>query len=633
MRGHQRLWWIWLLLCGPVAAETLTLPLEQRPEWLARDGIVMAGSWEPLLFRVRRDGGEGYEPTAEQKVAYAREQSPEMIAQLKQLGVNFVMMHCYKGGGLQAERESMADAVRFAKLCREAGLRVGVYNYSGAFIWELFFKEMPQARDWLVLDADGRPLPYHRTARYRYFWNRNHPEAQAFYRQLVSFAIKDIQADLIHFDNYNIGPGSDENSAARFREYLAARFKPEELREMGVADPASVRPPLTGSPDRMLRRAWLDFTSQSLADSFRDMSRYARGLRPDILMEVNPGGPGDRIHPPVDHGRLCQGGEAFWDEGAGPGFREGKLQTRIRTYKVARGMNNMAFVYTTAPLEMAESMAFNLDSLGCVCWFEYGTLVARPGVKDPVSPALKPFIDFFHQRRDLLRDAQVVADAAVLRSFPSQVFGNPQNASLTAAVEQTLIEKRVPFTIIYDHQLADLQRYPVLVLAGCVAMSDGQVAQITTYVRDGGSLCIVGPAATHDEWMRPRPKPALADLPAGQVARVAPEGDCVSGIASLCPGGLSLEVKAEAGVCAELTSQTGRRLVHLVNYRQGEPAKNVGIRLRVPDGHEVGELTLAGPGHADRSLSFRSQGPHVLAEVPIVEVYEILLANLRKAER
>ena len=37
-------------------AEPLTLPLDKRPEWLRRDGIVMAGSWEPLVFRVRRDG-------------------------------------------------------------------------------------------------------------------------------------------------------------------------------------------------------------------------------------------------------------------------------------------------------------------------------------------------------------------------------------------------------------------------------------------------------------------------------------------------------------------------------------------------------------------------------------------------
>ena len=49
---------IGLVLVGPVGGEPLTLPQEQRPHWLQQDGIVMAGSWEPLLFRVRRDGSE-----------------------------------------------------------------------------------------------------------------------------------------------------------------------------------------------------------------------------------------------------------------------------------------------------------------------------------------------------------------------------------------------------------------------------------------------------------------------------------------------------------------------------------------------------------------------------------------------
>ena len=95
-------------------AEPLTVPQEKRPEWLRREGIVMAGSWEPLVFRVRRDG-TGYVPTPEQQAAWQREHSEEMVARLKALGVNFVMTHCYKGAGLEAERESMADAVRFSR--------------------------------------------------------------------------------------------------------------------------------------------------------------------------------------------------------------------------------------------------------------------------------------------------------------------------------------------------------------------------------------------------------------------------------------------------------------------------------------------------------------------------------------
>jgi len=288
-----------LCLTCLVHAEPLTLPLEQRPDWLQRDGIVMAGSWEPLLFRVRRDGSQGYTPTAEQRAAYLREHSPEMIAKLKALGVNFVMMHCYKGAGLEAERESMADAVNFAKLCHDAGLNVGVYNYSGAFIWELLFKEVPQAKDWVIIDKNGRPLTYG-TATYRYRWNRNHADAQAFYRQLVRFAVNDIGAELLHFDNYGYGPGQDANSVQRFRNYLGDTFTPKRLKKMGIDELNAVQPPMTGPPENMLRRAWLDFSCRSLTDSYHDMSRYARGLRKDILIECNPGGPGNWIRPPVE---------------------------------------------------------------------------------------------------------------------------------------------------------------------------------------------------------------------------------------------------------------------------------------------------------------------------------------------
>ncbi|MFH1717801.1 MAG: hypothetical protein ABIF19_10645 [Planctomycetota bacterium] len=445
------------LVCA-VYAEPLTLPLEQRPEWLQRDGIVMAGSWEPLPFRVRRDGSDGYTPTAEQRAAYMKEHSSEMVAELKALGVNFVMMHCYKGAGLAAERQSMADAVEFARLCRESSLRVGVYNYSGAFLWEPLFEETPQAADWVLLGENGKPMTYG-SATYRYRWNRNHPDAQKFYRRLVRFAVEDIGADLLHFDNYGYGPGRDSNSVQRFRDYLEETFTAEELKEMGVSDLNAMQPPMTSQPESMLRRAWLDFSCRSLGDSYHDMSRYARTLRSDILIECNPGGPGDRIRPPVDHGRLLAGGEAFWDEGRAPGYYDGQLRTRIRTYKVARRMDNIAFAYTTTPLEMAESMAFNRDCLGCICWFEYARLVAKPGSDAPVSETLAPFISFFHSRRDLLRQAEVVADVAVLRSFPSQVFADSDCAALTHRVEQAMIENRICFQIIYDQHLGDLGRH------------------------------------------------------------------------------------------------------------------------------------------------------------------------------
>ncbi len=396
---------------------TLTLPRQQRPEWIAREGIVMAGSWEPLPFRVRRANG-CYTPTPEQQTAYAQEHSPDTVARLKALGVNVVMMHGYKGCGLDIERESMADSVRFADLCHSAGLHVGVYAFSGAFVWDSFFKEIPDARDWILLNEDGSPKVYGKQP-YRYYWNRNHPDAVRFYQQIVRFMVETIGADLVHFDNYGFGPGHDAYSAGCFRRYLAQAFTPAQLRAMQIHDLATVQPPRSGGgftsrqgpyqenleidavttdpgDNQLLWRAWLEFCCRSLSDSYHEMGRYARTLRQDILVECNPSGVRDWIVAPRDHGRLLQGGEAFWDESRRTGFQDGILQTGIRTYKIARRMDNIVFSYVVTPLDMAESMAFNLDCLGCIGWFEGATIRNRPGGQ-PLDPDTAPFIRFFRE--------------------------------------------------------------------------------------------------------------------------------------------------------------------------------------------------------------------------------------------
>ena len=635
---------LWLAGSTSASEPAVTLPLSQRPEWLRRDGIVMAGSWEPLLFRVRRDGGSGYQPSPQQIEDYHREQSPEMIAQLKKLGVNFVMMHCYKGGGLETERESMADAVVFARRCHEAGLKVGVYDYSGAFIWELFFKEKPKAEDWVLHNADGSPITYGR-ANYRYYFNRNHPDAQVFYHQLVRFAIEDVHTDLIHFDNYHFGPSHDANSIQRFRQYLQTTFSPAQLKDNGI-DSASVQPPTKGPKD-LLGRAWADFCCQSLADAYGEMGHYARTLRPDILMECNPAGVRSTITPPVDHGRLLRGGEALWDESAKPAYANGKLTGRLRTYKVARRMNNSMFAYVTSPLEAAESLAFNLDCLGAICWFEYGKIVARPGQTEPMSEAILPYVRFFNRHRDLLAEARVVSDVAVIRSFPSMVFGDKTSAALPGQVEDALALHRRPFQILYEPQLDLLSEYQVAVLAGCAAMGDQQIEQIRRYVKGGGHLCVIGPLATHDQWMLPRSKPALEDLPADKVVRCETNGNWLSAIDQARGGPAPVSIHAKTlssdkakvtlpfplpdapGLCCELTEQPARRLLHLINYRNDGPINDVAVTTQLGAGKHAKTVRLFVPDQeAEQKLSFEAKPGSVQFTIPQIGIYALVAVDV-----
>lgn len=603
-------------------------PSHPVPEWLSEEGIIMAGSWEPLPFRVMRDGGSGFIPDSAQRAAYEYEHSPEMIAKLKSIGVNFVMIHCYKGGGLELERESMQDAARFAEMAHDAGLRVGVYVYSGAFLWEPLYKEIPSAQNWVLLDEDHEPVGYYNTG-YRYRWNRNHPEAKKFYKKIIDFAVNDIKADLLHFDNYSAGPGWDANSVKRFRAYLRNNFTLSELEEMNATDLSKVVPPGDGEPDDLLDYAWADFRTKSLTESYHDVIEYAHELRPDILVDLNAGGVGSKISPPKNFGRLLKGGDAFWSEGKlGSGYHDGKYLTRITSHKVGRLMNNMVFFYVKSPVDMAEAMAFNPNFLGSLVWFEYGKPVIMHTDK-PVPESFKPYIRFFKTQRELFRNTKIVADVAILRSFPSQVFADDKYADLTRQVENASTNNRIPYQIVYEDHLSDLQQYRVLILAGSVALSDLHIQQIKEYVDEGGRLCIIGPVATHNEWMKPRLASAVEGFDESKIIQVDTPGDIPNLIKKAANGYFSFEVFGPKRLFAEYTGKPGQKQVHLVNYRPEMPIEKVQVRVRLKGSQKVQRVELLSPTRKDAiKVPFERNEDGITFTVPEIDVYEIAVIRL-----
>jgi len=87
---------------------------------------------------------------------------------------------------------------------------------------------------------------------------------------------------------------------------------------------------------------------------------------------------------------------------------------------------------------------------------------------------------------------------------------------------------------------------------------------------------------------------------------------------------------AAPGLCAELTEQPGRRLVHLVNYRDDGPIKEVSVRLRLPEGRKVKSVTLASPEReGDQAVQYAVKDGAVSFTVPAVGVYEIALVAMQ----
>ena len=186
----------------------------------------------------------------------------------------------------------------------------------------------------------------------------------------------------------------------------------------------------------------------------------------------------------IDHARLLPLGSAFWDESSGADWsaKTATAQTRIRSLKVGELFNKSTFLYCESVLDLAESMAFNVNCLGSVSWFEWGKMESAHLTGKPLPKELKTYIRFFLQHQDLYRHWPSVADVAVLRTFAEENFGPRKYFP----VEQGLIQGHVAWRIIFDEQLDHLAGYRVLVVPERPWLTAEQEQKIARYGQHGG---------------------------------------------------------------------------------------------------------------------------------------------------
>jgi hypothetical protein len=552
-------------------------------------GIVMAGSWEAPAYRGRGAGRMDFTLPPEKVPAYQREHSAEMLARLKDLGVNFVMIHGYKGAGMATEASGMEDARRFTEMAHQHGVRVGAY-IGGTMLHERLFLEEPLARQWQAFGADGSPIFYNERQRFRFASVRNHPDFINYLQGPTRYAIQIMGSDLIHFDNFGLGAAShDTFSKAQFRAYLEARGQP-------AADP----PPGTKNDPVLLAQDWRNYKCQALSDHYAAMSRFIRSLNPQCAVECNPGGVdnGWKLCTGIDFPRLLPLGNAFWDEAYGPDSPHNKepgiRESRIRSLKVGRLYNNSVFLYTDTPLDAAESMAFNLNCLGCVAWFQWGEMLSLHENR-PVLPELKEYTRFFNRHQDLYRDSHTVADVAVLRTFADQDHGTRRYWG----IEQSLIERHAAWRIIFDEQLDALAPYRVVV-------------------------------APEKEWLTP--------AQAEKLARFESNGGRVISAAQLeKPGALEATLRDEShilldapnSVAIELCQQENpaRVLVHLVNYAPKTTLKDLPVRLRLAVPGPKSAYALSPEHGGKRRLALTREGDSCTCVLPELKVYGVVVLN------
>ena len=642
------------------------------PAWLTDRPIIFVGNWDAAPIIMRRWG----KASTDYDDVYRRMHTEETVKKMKEQGITLVITHFHKGFGLQAERPYIEDTIRFAALCHKYGIEVGVY-IGDTICYETFLTERPDAADWLVPDYLGEPVRYGGTQTFRRRPYIGHPDYVDYLKQIVRVAVQEVKADLIHFDN-SCSQALPENfhhplAIKQFRAFLQDKYDAEQLQQrFGFADMRHIVPPkYKGTPQPMwdpLFQEWTDFRCQKLSDHYREMRRYIKSLNPQVVVEHNPHGVTGHNTAwlrGVDWPRTIASTRAFWSESEkAPGLGEdGVLVSKIRTYKIARIMDNICFTVTGSDeLRMAEALAFNQNCLGymggVLSVYNFGEMRKR-------------YIKFFTDHFQLYRDTESIADVAILRTFPTMAYGSYRTQYSTILFEQMLIREKIPFDIIFDHNLKDLSKYSVLALANQECLSDEQLGLIRAFVRAGGGLVMTENTSLYTEWMRRRPKAGLSDLlnagPASMKKRIQAKygqgrvvylpaivpaidlpkktattaeywkapvnaGELVHAVKWAAGGKLTFEVKAPSYVAAEFLRQKNSAavLLHLVNYNSNLAPliKNIKIKYRGTPGRAVKKISLLSPDRETaRELDFRISGDEVSFVVPEMGVYGLVVVE------
>lgn len=658
-----------------------------RPTWLNSTPLVLVSNHDSMPIFRRRVGGN---PTWQEE-DYEKEHTEDAIKKLRDLGVTLVIVHFYKGFGLEAEREHLQKAEALAAIIKKHGLRLGVYVGS-TIAYETFLLEKPEAEEWFVPDFLGRPVFYDdQTFRKRVYFM--HPGYRDYIRRVLSIAEEEFKADLIHFDNTSMQaePAIFQHPLAieQFRDFLRHKYSPQQLeRRLGFSDVRYVLPPRYDRPlsfiNDPLFQEWADFRCLTLSDYYADLEDLLRRLNPEVAVESNPhsgiSGRNTIWEQGVDYPRLLSHMDAVWsEEGDAAGVTpKGILVSRIRTFKMASILHNTLFVATGgeggSTLQMAESMAFGRQCLGDVG----GVLAGYDLPEDQ-----RKYIRFFHRNFEHYRDVENVAEVAVLHSYATMGFNNDRPAVSTMLFEQALIQANVPFDIVFDDNLKDLSKYRVLVLADQECLNDEKLEVIRKFVQGGGGLVVTEHTSLYTEWRQRRRDFGLKDLlkvdappwhgartpedllkispvrnpvARGRVAYI-PEvkpsiekppsarmtseywklpvnwKELVDSVKWAAGGRLSLEVTGPLTVVTELMEQKqkSKMLVHLLNYNvaQTPSVRNIEVSLQIPEGKNVSKVSLLSPdGKHTQSLAAAETNGRVNFTVPRLGTYSLAVIQL-----
>jgi hypothetical protein len=633
--------------------------------------------WEPLEHNIRL-GGPSYTVDGSSWWApkwYDRLHSEELIKKISDRGINLVVTHFYKGFGLKFENAQQQNTAKIVRYAHQNGIKVLGYCQCRSIYYETFLNEEPQAINWLQRDNDGRFRSFNVDQYYRWVPCLNSQEFRTYLKKVIHVGLEETGLDGFNFDNSFSGPCYCERCEKLFREWLTKRY-PNPLELFGIGSFENVRqPPSPSSKGQIydpLIRAWVRWRCETLGEFVQEITSYARNLKPDAILLSNPAHPTSAGEPmsrsvwPVWVGRHL---DLMIAENANSPEIDGDLMvSQIRAHK-----EGMAVGYRAVPTTWAEGPKVNmadastrLPQTSSVIRLQIAEAAANKGVPGSnwatralggsdsmridipeFSDALGQYIDFVKKNESFMQSSQPVKDIAVLHTFASLAY-NPQYASdQVSAAEEILIRGGFSWEVIFDDDINQLNKYPLLVLSGQTHLSDQSCIAIKSFVDKGGAVVMIGDNGLYDDEGRLLSGNRLSSLKNNSVIRVNAIGmrkvsnrswgifvrlpsnwkQLAETIEKVASGHLSARLHDASDVALSAYHGTrGQLIIHLVNYAAPQPTKI--LQLELGSGwNEHSNVRLLTPELTERKLSLRRNGDINFIDVPPFEVYSVVVVE------
>lgn len=633
---------------------------------------------EPLDFLLRR--GDHFDDEPER---YAEMATPENLQRMHDAGVRYAMIYFYKGFGLEYEKSSMEQSKRIADQLHKLGIKVGLY-VGGTMFTETLYHEIPAAQTWEQRNQDNHWVPYGLQT-FRHYACPNEPAYRAYLKRVLKIGVEDLHADQIVFDNIMLQPEPDScrnpQCIKAFHEYLRRKYPTKEavLRRFGLPNVDWIQVNEWDTPDQPNELAvlndpvlqeWVRFRCESLANYADDLSDYVKSLNPNCSVLMNIKGVyswnrywANAVYHPLYAGHVdvlafdTTGYDARLDA------KTGALVSQIRSYKMARLIGASCDAPIGDELLAAQHMAFGYET-------PVAGYAGAPWMDAHTAPT--PILQFFRHYHDRYYTRTTnVADVAVLRNWPSMAYSINATYLPATLMEQVLIQHKIPFDLLFDEELTNLDHYGAVILAGQECVSDAQVKQLLGYVRRGGTLVITDNTGNYNDWREqrhinpflpariegkgrivyiPQIQPAEATLVRGlsssqnaepgasseQTPRLPPaqwvlpknqQAICDAIVTNL-PNGLSLTSDAPLTTVAELYSrpETRETIVHFVNFDRKHPLSPFNATVKKQTAGKVVSVQAFSPDANDPvSLSFETNGDSMSFTVPAMRIYSMIV--------